>query len=75
MIDLRIPSAAVRGFNYHPSYSTGSLEDWIMFDYNVWEKELKNGVAYCNNYAYTAVKWQNKIFCNKNCKKSCFFSL
>lgn len=40
---LKINPEDVKGFNYHPSYSTGSLEDWLMFDYNVWEKELKNG--------------------------------
>ena len=40
---LKIKPEDVKGFNFHPSYSTGSLEDWIMFDYSVWEKELKNG--------------------------------
>lgn len=43
MITLRIEPQQVRGFNFHPSYSTGSLEDWINFDLNAWEKELKNG--------------------------------
>ncbi len=43
MIDLRIPSAAVRGFNYHPSYSCGSLEDWLLYDAEVWRRELENG--------------------------------
>ena len=40
MLSLRIPAAEVRGFNYHPSYSTGSLEDWILFDEAVWRREL-----------------------------------
>ena len=40
---LKIQPRDVKGFNFHPSYSTGSLEDWIMFDYDVWKKELKNG--------------------------------
>ena len=41
--NLKIKPEDVKGFNYHPSYSTGAMEDWIMFDYDVWEKELKNG--------------------------------
>jgi hypothetical protein len=43
MATLKIPAKDVKGFNYHPSYSTGSLEDWINFDAKVWENELKNG--------------------------------
>ena len=41
--NLKIKPEEVKGFNYHPSYSTGAMEDWIMFDFDVWEKELKNG--------------------------------
>lgn len=40
---LKIPAADVRGFNYHPSYSTGSLEDWLSFDEEIWRRELSNG--------------------------------
>ena len=43
MRKLKIPASEVKGFNYHPSYSTGSLEDWIMFNRDVWEKELTHG--------------------------------
>lgn len=43
MVSLRIPATLVRGFNYHPSYSTGSLEDWILFDEEVWRRELTAG--------------------------------
>lgn len=43
MVSLKIAPEDVKGFNYHPSYSTGSLEDWEQFDYSVWEKELTNG--------------------------------
>ena len=41
--NLKINPCDVKGFNYHPGYSTGAMEDWLMFDHNVWEKELKNG--------------------------------
>ena len=41
--NLKIKPEEVKGFKYHPSYSTGAMEDWIMFDFDVWEKELKNG--------------------------------
>ena len=43
MKKLSIPASSVRGFNYHPSYSTGSLEDWLLFDKSVWERELTRG--------------------------------
>lgn len=43
MVNLRIPAKDVRGFNYHPSYSSGSLEDWLFFDENVWRRELCEG--------------------------------
>ena len=43
MVKLKIDAKDVKGFNFHPSYSTGSLEDWINFDLYVWEKELTNG--------------------------------
>lgn len=43
MKSLRISPDAVRGFNYHPSYSGGSFEDWLLFDASVWERELENG--------------------------------
>ena len=43
MKKLKIEPSEVRGFNYHPSYSYGSLEDWIMFDEEVWRRELTNG--------------------------------
>ncbi len=40
---LKIQPEDVKGFNYHPSYSTGAMEDWMLFDYEVWERELRNG--------------------------------
>ena len=43
MVTLKIAPAEVRGFNYHPSYSTGALEDWLLFDEEVWRRELTNG--------------------------------
>ena len=43
MVSLRIPAEKVRGFNYHPSYSTGAMEDWLLFDETVWRRELSNG--------------------------------
>ena len=43
MVSLRIPAEQVRGFNFHPSYSTGSLESWLLFDEAVWRRELTNG--------------------------------
>ena len=43
MIELKIPAAEVRGFNYHPSYSTGAMEDWLLFDERVWREELSEG--------------------------------
>ena len=43
MIKMKIDPKDVKGFNYHPSYSTGSLEDWINFDLATWERELRNG--------------------------------
>ncbi|MBO4940202.1 MAG: cellulase family glycosylhydrolase [Clostridia bacterium] len=43
MVELKIKPSEVRGFNYHPSYSYGSLEDWLLFDEEVWRRELANG--------------------------------
>ena len=43
MTKLCVSPSDVRGFNYHPSYSTGSLEDWVLFDATVWKRELENG--------------------------------
>lgn len=40
---LKIDSCEVKGFNYHPSYSTTSLVDWLLFDEEVWRRELTNG--------------------------------
>ena len=44
--NLKINPRDVKGFNYHPGYSTGAMEDWVLFDYSVWERELKNGKNY-----------------------------
>lgn len=43
MVSLKIKAKDVRGFNYHPSYSTGAMEDWLLFDEDTWRKELSNG--------------------------------
>ena len=43
MKELRIKASEVKGFNYHPSYSYGTLEDWILFDEEVWRRELTVG--------------------------------
>lgn len=43
MVTLPIAPQNIVGFNFHPSYSTGSLEDWILFDRDVWERELTRG--------------------------------
>ncbi len=43
MARLKIKASDVKGFNFHPSYSTGSLEDWLLYDEEVWRKELTNG--------------------------------
>ena len=46
MKKLCIPAASVKSFNYHLSYSTGSLEDWLLFDKEVWRRELTRGKEY-----------------------------
>ena len=43
MVELKIKPENVRGFNYHPTYSYGSLEDWLLFDEEVWRRELTEG--------------------------------
>ena len=43
MVELKIKASEVKGFNYHPSYSFGALEDWLLFDEWVWRKELTIG--------------------------------
>ena len=43
MNKMIIPATEVKGFNYHPSYSTGALEDWLLFDKEIWRKELSHG--------------------------------
>lgn len=43
MVELKIKPSDVRGFNYHPSYSHDALEGWLLFDEDVWRKELTNG--------------------------------
>lgn len=46
MRKLKIPAVDVKGFNYHPTYSTGALEDWLLFDKEIWKKELTIGKEY-----------------------------
>ena len=46
MRKLKIPAVDVKGFNYHPTYSTGALEDWLLFDKEIWRKELTIGKQY-----------------------------
>ena len=43
MVQLKIDPKDIRGFNYHPSYSCSSYDDWKNFDAAVWEKELAGG--------------------------------
>ena len=43
MKPLKLTPGEVRGFNYHPGYSTTSLVDWLLFDEKVWRRELTNG--------------------------------
>ena len=43
MVQLKIKSGEVKGFNYHPSSSHDSLEDWLLFDEQVWKRELTRG--------------------------------
>ena len=43
MKTLKIDACEVKGFNYHPSYSTTSLVDWLLFDEEIWRRELTNG--------------------------------
>ena len=43
MVELKIKPSEVKGFNYHPSYSFGALEDWLLFDETIWRKELTIG--------------------------------
>lgn len=38
--------AKVRGFNYQPSYGTTSFENWLYFNEDVFELELRRGKAY-----------------------------
>ncbi|MBQ9860585.1 MAG: cellulase family glycosylhydrolase [Clostridia bacterium] len=40
---LKMEASKVKGFNYHPGYSTGAMEDWLLFDYAVWERDLTKG--------------------------------
>lgn len=43
MKELKIKASEVRGFNYHPSYSTDAMCDWLFFDEEIWRKELTTG--------------------------------
>ena len=43
MKKLKIPAREVRGFNCHPRYSTGSLEDWLLFDKETRRRKLTRG--------------------------------
>ena len=43
MTELKIKASEVRGFNYHPSFSHDSLEDWLLFDEAIWRRELTIG--------------------------------
>ena len=45
MVELKIRPSDVRGFNYHPSYSHDALEDWLLFDEELWRRELVSGKA------------------------------
>lgn len=37
---LKIKASEVKGFNYHPSISHDALEEWLLFDEEVWRSEL-----------------------------------
>ena len=43
MVALKIPASDVKGFNYHPTYSHDALEDWLLFDEELWRRELTLG--------------------------------
>lgn len=43
MCKLKIPAKDVKGFNYHPSYAFGGMEEWLYFDKEIWKKELTRG--------------------------------
>ncbi len=43
MVKLSIAPKDVKGFNYHPGYSSCSYDSWMNFDAEVWQKELANG--------------------------------
>lgn len=43
MKELKIKASEVKGFNYHPTYSHDSLEDWLLFDEAIWRRELAIG--------------------------------
>ena len=43
MCQLKISPSEVKGFNYHPTYSHDSLEDWLLFDEEIWRRELSIG--------------------------------
>ena len=43
MTELKLKPSEVRGFNYHPSYSHDALEDWLLFDEEIWRRELEAG--------------------------------
>lgn len=43
MVELKIKPSEVKGFNYHPSFSHDSLEDWLLFDEAIWRRELTIG--------------------------------
>lgn len=43
MKKLAIPGSEVKGFNYHPSYSTSPFDEWLYFDKEIWKKELSHG--------------------------------
>ena len=43
MKELKIKPSEVKGFNYHPTYSHDALEDWLLFDEEIWRRELTIG--------------------------------
>ena len=65
MVKLKIAPENVRGFNYHPSYSTGAMEDWIMFDEEVWRRELTNGTKLFKNINTIRIWLSWNAYCRK----------
>ena len=62
-MNLKIPASQIKGFNYHPSYSSCPFETWRCFDFEKISEELTRGKEYFPNFNTVRIWLSWNAFC------------